>query len=71
GWSAYQIRLQITFTRLYAINDPEMRLLTSAALDGTFVVPSSVSFELQLPTRVSAFNPAQNWQGEVAAMLTR
>lgn len=68
-WAAYQVQYQVTFTRLYAMDDPEMRLLTSAAIEGTFVVPGSMSFELQLPPRISAFNPAQNWQVEVAAML--
>lgn len=69
GWNVYQVRHVSTFTRLYSVDDPEMRLLTSALLDQTFAVPGSVSFELQLPTRVSTFNPAENWQTEVAAMI--
>jgi|SRR5579859_4090267 len=68
GWCVYQLRLAISFARLYAVEDTEMRLLTSALLDQTFTVPGSVSFELQLPSRVSAFNPAERWQAEVAAM---
>lgn len=71
GWNAYQVRYMITFTRLYSVDDPEMRLLTSALIDQTFAVPGSVSFELQLPPRVSTFNPAANWQTEVASMLAR
>ncbi|MCA0015563.1 PD-(D/E)XK motif protein [Mesorhizobium sp. B292B1B] len=69
SWSVYQARHVITFTRLYSVDDPEMRLLTSALIGQTFVVPGSVNFELQLPTRVSTFNPAANWQTEVASML--
>lgn len=68
GWSVYQIRHAISFARLYAVDDPEMRLLTSALLDQTFAVPGSVSFELELPASVSAFNPAASWQAEIAAM---
>ncbi len=70
GWSVYQARYAIMFARIYAVDDPEMRLLTSALLDQTFAVPGSVSFELQLPSRVSAFNPAASWQSEIATMVT-
>lgn len=71
NWNVYQPRYVITFARLYAIDDPEMRLLTSALLDQTFAVPGSVRFELLLPAQVSTFNPAASWQAEVAAMVTR
>lgn len=69
-WAAYQGRYGISFARLYSVDDPAMRLLTSSLIDQTFAVPSSVTFELQLPNQVSAFNPATNWQAEVAAMAT-
>lgn len=71
GWSVYQVRHAITFARLYMVDDSEMRLLSTAILDQTFTVPGSVSFELQLPPRVSAFNPAESWQTEVARMIAR
>lgn len=70
GWNVYQARYAITFARLYAVDDPDMRLLTTALLDQTFAVPGSVTFELQLPSRISAFNPAATWQSEIAAMVT-
>ncbi len=70
GWSVYQARYAITFARLYSVDDPEMRLLTSEVLDQTFAIPGSVSFDLQLPSRVSHFNPATNWQSEIAALAT-
>ncbi len=69
-WVAYQGKYAITFARLYSVDDPEMRLLTSSLIDQTFAVPGSVSYELQLPTLVSAFNPAANWQAEIASMVT-
>jgi hypothetical protein len=69
GWSAYQTRYTITFARLYAVDDPEMRLLSSALIDQTFAVPGSVSFELQFPPRVSPFNPAADWRAEIAVMV--
>lgn len=69
-WAAYQGRYAINFTRLYSVDDPAMRLLTSSLIDQTFVVPGSVSFELQFPVHVSTFNPAANWQAEIAAIVS-
>ena len=69
-WAAYQGRYAINFTRLYSVDDPAMRLLTSSLIEQTFAVPGSVSFELQFPVSVSTFNPAANWQAEIAAMVT-
>lgn len=69
GWAAYQGRYAINFTRLYSVDDPAMRLLTSSLIEQTFAVPGSVSFELQFPVHVSTFNPAASWQAEIAAMV--
>ena len=70
GWAVYQKRYAINFARLYSVQDPKMRLLTSTLLEQTFAVPASVTFELQLPEYISSFNPADNWQVEIAAMVT-
>lgn len=34
-----------------------------------YVIPASVSFELQLPEQVSTYNPAADWRGEIAAIV--
>ena len=68
GWAAYQQRFALAFARLYDAHDREMRLLDRAIVEQTFVVPDSLTFELALPSLVSAYNPAENWQQEVAAM---
>jgi hypothetical protein len=68
GWSVYQQRYAITFARLYDVEDPEMRLLNRGLVEQTFVVPDSVRFEVLLPSQLSAYNPAENWQQELAAM---
>lgn len=68
-WVLYQRRYAINFARLYSIADPEMRLLTNLLIDQTYVIPASVSFELQLPEQVSTYNPAADWRGEIAAIV--
>jgi hypothetical protein len=68
GWSVYQQRYAITFARLYDVADPEMRLLDRGLIEQTFVVPESVRFELSVPSLVSTYNPAENWQQELAAL---
>ena len=69
GWSVYQQRYGITFARLYDVEDQEMRLLDRGLVEQTFTVPDSVKFEVLLPSKLSAFNPAENWQQELAAMV--
>ena len=69
-WSAYKQRYAITFSRLYEIDDPEMRLLSRELVEQTFAVAASLSFELALPSMISTYNPAQNWQAEVAKMIS-
>lgn len=71
AWSIYRQRYAITFTRLYEIDDPAMRLLDRDLIEQTFAVPSSLTFELDLPFIISPFNPAQNWQAEIAKMIPR
>ncbi|TPK87011.1 PD-(D/E)XK motif protein [Mesorhizobium sp. B2-4-13] len=68
GWNVYQQRFAITFARLYDVADPEMRLLDRGLVEQTFVVPDSLSFELAVPSLLSAFNPVEDWQKEIAAM---
>jgi hypothetical protein len=68
-WSVYQARYAITFGRLYSVADEAMRLLSRGMIEQTFAVPDSVTFELQLPPMVSAFNPATSWQAEIAGMV--
>jgi hypothetical protein len=70
GWSVYCTKYTHTFLpRIYIVDDPEMRLLSREELSRTFVQPSSISFTLHLPDRVSAFNPAPSWQEAVAKMI--
>ena len=69
AWSVYQRRFSITFTRLYDVLDPEMRLLGREAIEKTFAVVESVCFSLLIPDQISAFNPAVNWQKELASMV--
>jgi hypothetical protein len=69
-WTAYATRYTATFPlRLYRVADPAMRLLNRAELAATFVVPGSLAFTLHIPDRISAFNPATNWQVELARMI--
>ncbi len=69
-WSAYGTRYTHSFPpRLYRVADPSMRLLRREDLATTFIVPSSLSFTLHIPDRVSAFNPAPNWQDELSSIL--
>jgi hypothetical protein len=68
-WPQYQARFTFSFTpRLYRIADKEMRLLPRATIADTFLFPDTVTFEAGFPTQVSAFNPAANWQNELAEM---
>lgn len=67
-WAAYQQRFALTFARLYDVHDPSMRFLDRLLVEQTFVVPDSLTFELALPSQVSTYNPAENWQQEVARM---
>lgn len=68
-WSVYATRYAHTFVpRLYRIDDPGMLLLTRAVLAQTFVRPHDLSFTMQIPESVSAFNPAQDWAAELQAM---
>ncbi len=67
-WSAYQQRYALAFVRLYELADPAMRLLHRELVEQTFVVSDSVSFDLLLPPSVSAFNPAESWQTQLAAI---
>ena len=69
AWHMYQQRFAITFARLYDVAAPEMRLLNRALVEQTFAVPDSLTFELALPSLLSAYNPAENWQQEVAALV--
>jgi hypothetical protein len=69
GWAVYQQHFTITFARLYDVADTEMRLLVRETVEQTFVNPESLSFELDIPARLSAFNPAEDWQTEIAAMV--
>ena len=70
-WSAYSTRYTPTFPpRLYRVADPAMRLLRREEIAATFVAPGSLTFTLHFPDRVSAFNPAANWQDELSQMLT-
>ena len=68
GWNVYQQRFAITFARLYDLSDPNMHLLDRNIVDQTFAVPESLSFELAVPSTLSAFNPAEDWQKEIATM---
>ncbi len=68
-WNVYSTRYAHTFPpRLYRIDDPAMLLLTREALAQTFVQPEGLSFSLHIPHQVSPFNPASNWEGELASM---
>lgn len=67
-WSVYQQRFAMTFARLYDAADPQMRLLDRGLVEQTFAVFDSVTFEMLFPSLVSAYNPAENWQLEIAAM---
>ena len=68
GWHLYQQRYAITFARLFDVGDPEMRLLDRSLVEQTFAVADSLTFELALPSLLSSFNPAADWQHEVASM---
>lgn len=46
-----------------------MRLLDRGLVEQTFIVPDSMRFEALFPSRVSSYNPAENWQQELAAMV--
>ncbi|MER9926722.1 PD-(D/E)XK motif protein [Mesorhizobium sp. M0048] len=71
-WSVYSTRYTHTFLpRLYRVSDPAMLLLSREDIARTFVQPASVSFTLHVPDRVSAFNPAPNWQETIAEMINR
>lgn len=71
-WSVYSIRYTSTFSpKLYRIADPAMRMLRRKEIEETFVLPQSLSFTMTFPDTVSAFNPALNWQGEIASMLSQ
>lgn len=69
AWSVYQQRYALTFTRLYEVDDPAMRLLDRGLVEQTFATPESLTFELVLPSIVSPYNPTENWQAEIAAMI--
>lgn len=70
GWSVYRTRYAHTFPpRLYRISDPAMLLLSREEIARTFVQPSSISFTLHVPDRISAFNPAPSWQAALAEMI--
>lgn len=68
GWSVYQQRYAITFARLYDVSDPDMRLLHRNLVEQTYADPDSLTFELTIPSIVSAYNPAEDWQKQIAAM---
>lgn len=68
-WPQYQAQFALSFSpRLYRISDPEMRLLQRALVEDTYLRPDSVTFDATFPARVSAFNPADRWQVELANM---
>lgn len=68
-WSAYATRFAHTFApRLYRLDDPAMRLLKREVVVQTFVQPEGLSFTMHLPERVSAHNPAPNWEVELISM---
>ena len=71
NWSAYQQRYALTFARLYDVMDEAMRLLERGLVEQTYVVPDSLNFDLALPLLVSAFNPADDWQQEIAKIARR
>lgn len=68
-WSVYGTRYVHTFPpRLYRVDDPGMRVLKRDTLSQTFVQAEGLSFTMHIPDRVSAFNPAQDWEAEIDAM---
>jgi hypothetical protein len=70
-WSVYGTRYAHTFMpRLYRIDDPAMLLLTREMLGKTFVQSDGLTFTMHIPDKVSAFNPAPDWETEVERMLT-
>ena len=69
-WPQYQARFAVSFSpRLYRISDKQMKLLPRTTVADTFVQPDSLTFEAEFPAQVSAFNPAANWQTEIAEMV--
>lgn len=69
-WSVYGTRYTHTFLpRLYRIDDPAMLTLRRDQLARTFVQPEGLAFTMHIPERVSAFNPALNWEAELDAMV--
>ena len=69
GWPQYQAQFALSFSpRLYRISDQAVRLLRRAVVEETFVRPDSLTFEATFPARVSAFNPAEQWQAELVRM---
>lgn len=68
-WSVYGIRYAHTFLpRLYRIDDPAMLLLSRDLLNRTFVQAEGLSYTMHIPEKVSAFNPAPNWEAELELM---
>jgi hypothetical protein len=68
GWSVYQQRYTVSFARLYDVADPGMHLLDRELIQQTFADPDSLTFELTIPSIVSAYNPADDWQKQIAAI---
>jgi hypothetical protein len=70
--TAYQQRFQVTFQpRMYDLSDPEVRILRSADLVGTFVNRSNISYQVDLPESVSEGNPAPNWRRLIQTLVTQ
>jgi hypothetical protein len=71
-WSSYKRRLAISFTpRLYRVRDSAMHLLRRSVVEETFVRADTLQFELALPSKISAFNPAEQWRTELSTMLSQ
>jgi len=57
-WGVYAVPYVHAFYRIYDMNDPAMLVLRREQLLGTFVVPESTSFKVNLPEKVTGdLNP--------------
>lgn len=66
----YSVRFGATFApRLYEMIDPEVRVIRSADLEGTYVSRESLSFRLELPSQITATNPELNWQQFISFLV--
>ena len=63
GGAAYQQRYQLTYMpRMYDMSDDEVRIIRSSDLTGSFVSQKHLSYQIDLPDRISDENPTSDWR---------